>query len=707
MAFWSRQLTPAQRKWSPREQETYAIVSSLRKFAGYIGVQRVDVVTDHEALVSWWKEHVDTPSGPAGRRGRWHELLSRFNLGVKYSPGRTNVGADCMSRWAYPASKAYQDCSKHGSAQDAADVEAMEKEEEEERWRDVAVVELSRAPLSGPTAPGAAVDIEDIVVDLIDKPPVRAEALGECSPCEPPVCAKAVGVNACGTETGVAAISSTDVVAKASGSVMMEDWKKAYALCKSWGKLWASCHQNGAQWPSGVQLRGVNKQFMYKDGKLCVPDTLLSKLVHQWHEILGHCGVEKMIRDMKSRFLTPNLAECVKKVKGGCQVCQASERPNWGGVGWRSTPVPEHPMMDIALDVVHMGEDKTFDGKTVDSCLVVVDRHSGWIQAYPVSKKGLTAKQAALLLHQNWFCPFGVPRSVTSDLGSQFKASWWKTFCSLQGVLHAQAVSYHPRSNGRAERACGQLLEILRKLHQEKKCSWAEALPRALSVLHGAPGPGGVSPYASLFGRERISGVLELPEAQMCEDSVEFIARMQQVDRDLKETLDRLHKEAEKECGSIPSYAPGQKVWVLRPRTKGVDKMKSWWSGPCEVKEKLGSHTYKVQVSPTLARECHCDQLRPYFDDILGRSWPMFYTGSVDQEKDDFGVEDFKVEKIVAHRTKKNGTLEFLVKWEGYGPEENTWECAEAFLPQFCQPWATYCKKKKLHLDIVQHLQGS
>ena len=34
MAFFSRKLTQGQQNWSPREQKTYAIVSTLRKWAG-------------------------------------------------------------------------------------------------------------------------------------------------------------------------------------------------------------------------------------------------------------------------------------------------------------------------------------------------------------------------------------------------------------------------------------------------------------------------------------------------------------------------------------------------------------------------------------------------------------------------------------------------------------------------------------------------
>ena len=41
-----------------------------RKWSGHIGLQPVVVCTDHQSLQSWYKEHVDTPSGPAARRAR-------------------------------------------------------------------------------------------------------------------------------------------------------------------------------------------------------------------------------------------------------------------------------------------------------------------------------------------------------------------------------------------------------------------------------------------------------------------------------------------------------------------------------------------------------------------------------------------------------------------------------------------------------------
>ena len=58
---------------------------------------------------------MDTPSGPGGRRARWHELCSKFDLIVEYIPGTKNVVADALSRFAYPASKTFKDTSSHGN----------------------------------------------------------------------------------------------------------------------------------------------------------------------------------------------------------------------------------------------------------------------------------------------------------------------------------------------------------------------------------------------------------------------------------------------------------------------------------------------------------------------------------------------------------------------------------------------------------------
>ena len=77
LAFWSCKLTTRQQKWSPREQEAYSILCALRRYEGLIMGHRVEVLTDHKSVEGSRTEHVDTPGGPAGRRGRRHEYRSK------------------------------------------------------------------------------------------------------------------------------------------------------------------------------------------------------------------------------------------------------------------------------------------------------------------------------------------------------------------------------------------------------------------------------------------------------------------------------------------------------------------------------------------------------------------------------------------------------------------------------------------------------
>ena len=126
VAFSSRILAEGQRRtWTAREKETYAIVCALRKWSGHIRLQPVVVCTDHGSLQSWHKEHVDTPSGPAARRARWQETFAKFDLSVVYVPGKDNTVADCLSRWAYLAGKAWMDISSHGDADETEEAKRI------------------------------------------------------------------------------------------------------------------------------------------------------------------------------------------------------------------------------------------------------------------------------------------------------------------------------------------------------------------------------------------------------------------------------------------------------------------------------------------------------------------------------------------------------------------------------------------------------
>lgn len=46
----------------------------------------------------------------------------------------------------------------------------------------------------------------------------------------------------------------------------------------------------------------------------------------------------------------------------------------------------------------------------------------------------------------------------------------------------------------------------------------------------------------------------------------------------------------------------------------------------------------------------------------------------ISEKKDSQVKEVYDVECLMKRRTAENGNVSFLVRWEGYGPEDDTWE---------------------------------
>ena len=97
--------------------------------------------------------------------------------------------------------------------------------------------------------------------------------------------------------------------------------------------------------------------------------------------------------------------------------------------------------------------------------------------------------------------------------------------------------------------------------------------------------------------------------------------------------------------------------------------------GPHKVIKRVGKVAYELQLPASMKIHdlFHVSLLRPYKSD--GRYQPPPATLMLD------GSEEFYVAQILAHRARGRGkgckassAKNYLVRWEGYGPEHDTWE---------------------------------
>lgn len=95
LSFFSAKLTPPQQKYSTFDRELQAAYSAILHFRNFIEGKTFQLLTDHKPLIH--ALHRVTPPKSA-RQQRQLAFISEFSLSPIYTPGKTNVVADALSR---------------------------------------------------------------------------------------------------------------------------------------------------------------------------------------------------------------------------------------------------------------------------------------------------------------------------------------------------------------------------------------------------------------------------------------------------------------------------------------------------------------------------------------------------------------------------------------------------------------------------------
>jgi hypothetical protein len=122
----------------------------------------------------------------------------------------------------------------------------------------------------------------------------------------------------------------------------------------------------------------------------------------------------------------------------------------------------------------------------------------------------------------------------------------------------------------------------------------------------------------------------------------------------------------------------------IRLLTPGTNKLMPRWIGPFAVTQQVGKVSYKLDLPPNMKIHpvFHASLLKKYLTDGRHRPPPP----PVDA---DDGLR-FVIEEVLDHRSRKRNnktTYQYLIKWQGYPPEHNTWEPACNLTPVSIQEY--------------------
>lgn len=95
LAFFSRKLNPAQRKYSPYDRELLAIYEAIKHFRHFVEARHFTVFTDHKPICFAFHQRKDKCSP---RQFRHLDFISQFTTDLQHISGKNNVVADALSR---------------------------------------------------------------------------------------------------------------------------------------------------------------------------------------------------------------------------------------------------------------------------------------------------------------------------------------------------------------------------------------------------------------------------------------------------------------------------------------------------------------------------------------------------------------------------------------------------------------------------------
>ena len=102
IAFASRSLAPAEKKYAQLDKEGLAIVFGVKKFHHFLYGRHFTILSDHKPLQHLFSESRPVPALASARIQRWALTLSAYSYTIAYKPGSDHANADTLSRLPLP-----------------------------------------------------------------------------------------------------------------------------------------------------------------------------------------------------------------------------------------------------------------------------------------------------------------------------------------------------------------------------------------------------------------------------------------------------------------------------------------------------------------------------------------------------------------------------------------------------------------------------
>ena len=569
VAYASRSLLPSERNYPISELETLAIVWAVKYFRTYLLGHPCVVLTDHASCLS-----LLNTSRPSAKLARWAMAIQEMNLEIRHRSGRSNAGADALSRSPVDAT---------------ATVNAV---------------------VSGPKAPA-------------DRPQEEDLAIGDdCSNLSSLTLSEA-------TQQKLRELSALQKSCEElkpmflylADGILPDDEKVARRIIlesRHFDLLDGVLHHENPQSP----------------GTWCtaVPTTLRADLLEDAHSglLAGHLGERRVYDRLRRGYWWQGMRRDVRKHCRACLTCatrrgtsRASHPP------LQSIPVGG-PFHCVGVDILKLP--LTCDGNQY--VLVFLDYLTKWVEAFPI--KDQKAETVARVLVEEVICRHGAPERLLSDRGANFLSELIAEVCRLMRIKKLNTSGYHPQTDGLVERFHRTLISMLSMYVEKHARDWDRFLPFMLYAYRvTAQESTKESPFYLLYGRDArqpLEEALDCPRPEYLVDlddyKTELVRALSSAWKTASECIEsaqKRQKTAYDRHAKAVDYRVGDRVMVHMPHeaTGKAAKLARPFFGPYRIVNVTSTNAEVRLVDkpddPTIF--VSLDRVRPCYSELPDSSW--------------------------------------------------------------------------------------
>lgn len=640
IAYASRILNAAERRYSTVERELLAIVWAIKHFKPYVYGREFLVHSDHKPLV-----YLFNVTNSSDRLMRWRLSLEEYDFKVIYKPGKQNVVADALSRIELTNMPNVSSILDEIGQQIRAQKSLVAK--------NINIITRLQAKQAASNTSNSLIAQDFKVFETLINPAQNNYVLdkqGKGSKC--------VRVTILSAQLDPKLDYEFDKTAFESENISQYGYSKSlkmhfvvckdlqqhkvckYRLYKNLMHLKKSLSNlrdqtidfkfvlSAGDEINWLQLRSmVSHIFSDVSCRLCFNNNFVKKIssqdeinqiLHEFHDapLGGHTGIERMVKRISERYNWPNMKQNIKSYVLKCKDCQKNKILKTNKIPMKITTTSEKPFDKVYLDIVGPLP-KTMNGNSY--ILTIQDDLSKHFIAKAI--KEATAESTCKAFLESGICVFGIPTELVTDRGTNFISKLFQELCKLLKIKQIQTSAYHPQSNGALERCHRTLKEYLRSYVNENLDNWDEYLSQFSFTYNTTPHSStGYTPHELVYGYKA-----ELPSAIVTaqKDTSNYFQYL----KDLRSKMESIHKIAiqnlkkakeirkEKYDGSANEWIPlwGEKVLLLNISTGVGQKLQGLWNGPHEVVAINSPETTSIKLcNSNKTMTVHNNRLKKY-----------------------------------------------------------------------------------------------